>query len=86
MRLQHWGGGGNVLNNMYEEAAVLVLSLPWIYLDGSPQERQEVAAHGQQDEHAVEVEAGGWSSGPGQSMLDTKTAGQSQQKQGVRIG
>lgn len=49
------------------------MKLPWTYLDGSPQERQEVATHGQQDKHAVEVEAGGRSSGPGQSMLITKT-------------
>lgn len=43
------------------------------YLNGSPQERQEVATHGQQDKHAVKVEAGGRSSGPGQGVLATKS-------------
>lgn len=39
------------------------------YLDGPSQQGKEVPADRQQDEHAVEVEAGGWSSGPGQSLL-----------------
>lgn len=42
------------------------------YLDGAPKEGQEVSANRQQDEHAVEVEAGGRSSGPGQSVLETR--------------
>lgn len=72
MRLQHCGAGGGAINEIYEEAAVMVY-LPWTYLDGSSQERQEIATHGQQDKHAVEVEAGSRSPGPGQSVLVTKT-------------
>lgn len=45
------------------------------YLDGAPKEGQEVSANWQQDEHAVEVEAGGRSSGPGQSVLETRVEG-----------
>lgn len=39
------------------------------YLDGASKEREEVSANWQQNEHTVEIEAGGRSSGPGQSML-----------------
>lgn len=39
------------------------------YLDGASKQGEEVPANWQQDEHTVEVEAGGRSSGPGQSVL-----------------
>lgn len=39
------------------------------YLDGASKEREEVSANWQQNEHTVEIEAGGRSSCPGQSLL-----------------
>lgn len=39
------------------------------YLYGAAEEGEEVSADWQQDEHAVEVQAGSRSSGPGQSLL-----------------
>lgn len=39
------------------------------HLDGASQQRQQVPADRQQDQQAVKVQAGGWSSGPGQGVL-----------------
>lgn len=54
---------------MHSGSLAPLTSQSWSYHEGASDQRQQVPADRQEDQQAVEVEDGGWSSGPGQRRL-----------------
>ena len=58
-----------IVNIIFFIIIIIIIIIIFYYHKGSPDQRQQVPTHRQQNEQTVEVEHGGRSSGPGQGRL-----------------